>query len=94
MFVATYALPKEEVMTLKQFKALSKEAQQKMVMKNGVFLADRYTPHITIVLYQLHGFYIELYFHSENNQLTWVKCFDSIDDLEPYLSEIDLSHLV
>ncbi len=81
-------------MTLQHFKALSLDRQRTTVLKKGVFLSDRKTGTFCIMLFQLDGLYIEVFFLNENDEILWIKCFDSTDALDPYLPQIDLSKLV
>jgi len=81
-------------MTLNHFRALCEQEQQAVAATRGALVADRYNEHFTILLFQLHTFYVELYYQAETNEVSWVRSFDSIDDLEPYLSHIDVSQLV
>jgi hypothetical protein len=82
------------VMTLKHFNALSQRNQRVFTVEEGVFLADRHTEDFTIILYGIDAFYVELYYHNDTNEICWVKCFNSTAELDPYLLDIDLSHLV
>lgn len=77
-------------MELKHFQALSQVTQREVAMKKGVLLAERKLPEFTILLYQLDGFYAELYYHPQTNEVAWVKSFSCTSELEPYLSAIEL----
>ncbi|MEO6070222.1 MAG: hypothetical protein ABIN57_07680 [Chitinophagaceae bacterium] len=81
-------------MTLKHFKALSQSSQRAFTLDIGIFLADRHTEDFTIILYSLNGFYVELYYHNDTNEVGWVKSFNSTAELDPYLLDIDVSILV
>lgn len=81
-------------MTLHHFKALSQENQRKILLQHGVFLAERRTETFSIMLFELNGIYIELFFLNESDEIFYIKSFDCTDELEPYLTEIDLSQLV
>jgi len=77
-------------MELKHFQALSQVTQRELMMKKGVLLAERKLTEFTIFLYQLDGFYAELYYHPQTNEVAWVKTFTSTSELEPYLSSIEI----
>lgn len=42
-------------------------------------------------LYQMHSFYIELKYHTEDNDLQGLRTFISTNQLEPYLKNIKIS---
>ncbi len=58
---------------------------------DGAYLGKRYKPDICIMLYQIEDFYIEVYFHQKNNNMVGIASFLNIDNLEPYLEQIDIS---
>jgi hypothetical protein len=81
-------------MTLIRFQSMSQHEQCELTLTKGVQLADRYKEDFTLLLYQFHTFYVELYYHTAINELVWVNSFDSTAELDPYLGYIDLKDLV
>ena len=81
-------------MTLNQFQLLSEEDQATTTWANGSFLAIGDMEHIKVLLYQIHGFYVEAFYNCESNKVEYFKSFSSTDDLEPYLQAIDLSDII
>lgn len=81
-------------MKIEEFKELSQEEQHKAVARKGVMLRDRLTHSFMIFLYALDGFYIELFFHKASGVFATLKPFDNIDELSPYLEEIDVGRLI
>lgn len=81
-------------MKYEEFKELSEEEQHKVVSRHGVMLRDRLSQSFMIFLYALDGFYIELFFHKANGVFAALKAINSVDDLSPYLEEIDVGHLL
>lgn len=81
-------------MKIEEFKELSQEEQHKAVARKGVMLRDRLTHSFMIFLYALDGFYIELFFHKSSGVFATLKPFDNIDELSPYLEEIDVGRLI
>jgi len=77
-------------MTLYQFNALD-EMEQAEAVWNGVFLGDRRESEHRILLYQIDAFYVEVYYHLEYNTLRRFRSFSSCDQLDPYLTQIDLT---
>ena len=81
-------------MTLTQFNALSRQTQQETVLRSGIFLSERKQGAFRVMLYQLEGFYIEVYFYKQSNVVFWLKSFSSTEELQPYLQQIDLTQLL
>lgn len=67
---------------------MSQTTQREVVLKKAVLVAERKVPEFLILLYQLDGFYAELYYHPLTNEVAWVKSFTSTKELEPYLTDI------
>lgn len=82
------------VMYLGAFRKLSFREQQQLVAKVGVQLCERQSRNFLIFLYQIDGFYIELFFFRESGEFATIKSFDNLDELAPYLNEIDLAYLL
>ena len=81
-------------MDIEAFKQLAKEQQHRLVAKQGVMLRERRTPNFIIFLYGLDSFYVELFFHRNSGTFATLKSFDNLDELSPYLEEIDVSQLL
>lgn len=80
-------------MNLMEFKQLSERKQHHLISKKGVLLSERNTKSFLVFLYQIEGFYIEMFFYKENGVFATLKSFDNLDELSPYLNEINLSFL-
>jgi len=81
-------------MKLAEFNKQSTEEQQKAVLINGVFLAERKDPPLRMMLYDMGNFYVEVFFLSRYNKVAWFNGFASTKKLEPYLQKIDVSSLL
>ncbi len=81
-------------MTLAQFNKLSIEQQQRAVLINGVFLAERKDPPLRMMLYDMENFYVEVFFLSRYNKVAWFNGFQSTNKLEPYLQKIDITSVL
>lgn len=80
-------------MKVNHFQALSQGVRRELVKKKGALLANRHTEDFAILLYQMDAFYVELYYNLNTSEVAWVKSFESTDELEPYLENINLSNL-
>jgi hypothetical protein len=56
----------------------------------AVCLMGRSDEDYLIMLYQLDGFYIEVFFHRNLQEVTKFRAFDDTAMLEPYLENIEL----
>ena len=74
-------------MTLSAFNKLKTEEQQKAVLMQGVFLAERRDPPLRMMLYDMGKFYVEVFFLSRYNKVAWFNGFKSTKKLEPYLQK-------
>ena len=81
-------------MTLSAFNKLKTEEQQKAVLMQGVFLAERRDPPLRMMLYDMGKFYLEVFFLSRYNKVAWFNGFKSTKKLEPYLQKIDISPIL
>ena len=82
------------VMTLHHFNALDQEKQRRWVLRKGVYLCSRYSRDFTVLLFDVDGFYIEVYFYTATNTIFLLKSFDQTDPLTPYLHAIDIQSLL
>ena len=81
-------------MTLKHFSLLNKAKQQDIVLRNGMFLTERTDGPFKIMLYQLEDFYVEVFIFNLYDKVALFRAFDSIDELEPYFEQINVSGLL
>lgn len=81
-------------MTLHEFRSTSQYVQKSMIKLHGTFLLKRRTVETYAYLFQVDGFYAEVFFNERSGNILQIKAFDSIDDLEPYLEEVDISEVV
>lgn len=81
-------------MTLSEFRNLNEEKQREFFIKKAVLLGERKTQQYYILLFQLEGFYIEIFSCQKEHEVTLIKTFTTTKELEPYLNAIDISNLV
>jgi hypothetical protein len=79
-------------MTFYLFLALD-EIEQAEAVWAGVMIADRIEGEHRLILYQLDSFYIEIWYNMEDNEIQKVRSFENTEQLQPYLSQIDISVL-
>lgn len=76
------------------FHQLSEKEQLDILEESGVFIAERQRPFYNIKLFQLDGFYVELFYHTHFNVVVNINCFTNTDCLGPYLQSIDVEALI
>ncbi|HEY1114763.1 MAG TPA: hypothetical protein VGE66_14435 [Chitinophagaceae bacterium] len=81
-------------MTLYEYILLRPEEQANATWKFGAFIALADKGSLKVLLYQIDSFYVEVYYNCELGKIEEFRSFDSTDQLEPYLSAIDLSELI
>ena len=82
--------PNTLAMTLLQFCSLSGDLQRQVVQQRGVFLFGRTGIGITAKLYQVEGFYVEIFFDHQRSGVSSMVPFDDANNLEPYLRQVDI----
>lgn len=82
-------------MKLYQYKGLTESNQLEVLRRRGVHLATREEDFYQVRLYQIDGFYVELYHHTHFNVTAHTHSFEDTELLEPYFEALDaelLSH--
>ncbi|MDB5137175.1 MAG: hypothetical protein JWP37_3778 [Mucilaginibacter sp.] len=80
-------------MEIYEFKSL-KESKQIEITQRGVFLASRTDSGNHISLYNLDGFYVEVYYSIDLERVVMIRAFDSTDPLERYLDGEEFKGLI
>ena len=81
-------------MTHQEFERFSSVEQIDLLWKCGVHLADRTEGKFLIKLYQIEGFYAEVFYTKNGNRVITLRGFADIIFLDPYLTAIDLKDLI
>jgi hypothetical protein len=81
-------------MTVPQFKQLSSRQKKITVLRTGSFLCERKSGLLRKMLYQVDGFYVEIFFLRFGREALWYRSFDNTMALQPYLKQIDISSLL
>lgn len=71
-------------MTLYQFNSLEE------LWERGVMIGHRIDDLHKVVLYQIHSFYVELFYHSEYNVLRRLRSFSNVECLDAYIQDFKL----
>jgi len=74
------------------FLALDNETKTNAVW-DGILLSDRLDGDIYILLYELGGFYVEVYYSMSINRMVRLRPFKITSNLSPYLDQISIGEL-
>jgi hypothetical protein len=81
-------------MFLQQFDILESLEKIDLLADEGIMLAFRIEGSFQISLYQLDSFYAEVYFHTGQNTIRFIRSFEDTAQLSTYLEKIDISELI
>lgn len=82
------------MMTLCDFTLLPNKEKINLLYKHGVYVGKRKLGNLITVLYQYEGFYVEVFYRKYRCHVDNICCFAGTGRLDPYLSEINVEHLV
>jgi len=80
-------------MTLEQFNRLNEDEKSNALWLKASLIDVLRKDSLTILLYQLCGFYVEVYYNYNKNLIESFHSFNSTDQLEPYLEKIKIDNL-
>jgi hypothetical protein len=83
----------KKALSLTEFMDLPQELQFNVLHKHGVYVGKRKIAHQTVVLFQLHGFYVEVYYKQYRKIIDHIVTSDSTEILQPYLDQINIRDL-
>lgn len=76
-----------------QFNALSDSGKAQTALEHGINLKTRKDEGFIINLYSLNNFYVEVWYNENSNRIDRIISFNSIDQLGPYIDDIDLGNV-
>lgn len=76
-----------------EFYVLPTEKQIALLYEEAVYLLKRKYGEFDILLYQLDGFYVEIYYRKYRQHIHSIYSFESTDLLERYLHMVDIEEL-
>ncbi len=81
-------------MTLLKFKSLHDDDKIAILHKHGCYIGKRKIASIHVLLFQLEGFYIQIFYREYRKVIHHIHCFESAAFIDPYLDDIEINHLV
>lgn len=80
----------KKALSLVEFMELPQELQFEVLHKHGVYVGKRKIDKQSVVLFQLHGFYVEVYYKQYRKIIDHLITSESTDILQPYLEQINI----
>ncbi len=83
----------KKVLRLREFLELSEKEQFELLHFDGVHVGKRKVSSQTVILFQLYGFYVEVYYKQYRKVIDHVVTSENTDILQPYLDQIHIRDL-
>ncbi|MES2881505.1 MAG: hypothetical protein V4676_05105 [Bacteroidota bacterium] len=81
-------------MNLFDFKLLGDTEKLEILYRCGVYVGKRRKEHKTVLLYQLEGFYVELFYQKHRCVVSHLYCFSSALRIDPYLDQVNVEAII
>ena len=79
-----------KALSLKEFIDLPQLLQFEALHKNAAYVGKRKNGHQLVLLFQLHGYYVEVYYERYRKTIDHIVTTDSTEILQPYLEQINI----
>ena len=83
----------KKALSLKEFTDLPQDLQFEVLHKHGVYVGKRKIANQSVVLFQLHGFYVEVHYKQYRKIIDHIHTSEATDMLQPYLDQINIGDL-
>lgn len=83
----------KKALSLTEFMDLPQELQFEVLHKHGVYVGKRKVDKQSIVLFQLHGFYVEVHYKQYRKIIDYIITSNNTDIIHPYLDQINIRDL-
>lgn len=80
----------KKALSLTEFMKLPQDLKFEVLHKHGVYIGKRKIERKTVVLFQLHSFYVEIYYRQYRKLVENIITSDSTEILQPYLDQINI----
>lgn len=81
-------------MRLHDFTRLPENEKVALLYEQGVYIGKRRQSDTVVVLYQLDGFYAEVFYRTYRREIDHISCFSGTTRLDPYLTKMDVVQLI
>jgi flagellar biosynthesis regulator FlbT len=83
----------KKVVSLEEFNDLPILMQLNILQKDGVHIGKRRVKDQVVILFQIHGFYAEVYYKTYRKEVDQLLTSPDVDILQPYLDQIKVKGL-
>lgn len=83
----------KKALALSEFINLTEQQQFHVLHLHGVYVGKRKVGNQSVVLFQLHGFYVEVFYKQYRKIVDHILTTDDTAILQPYLDQINLKGL-
>ena len=80
----------KKALSLAEFAELPQSMQFEILHKHGVYIGKRTAGGQPVVLFQLHGFYVEVHYKQYRKIIDHIVTSDNTDIIQPYLDQINI----
>jgi hypothetical protein len=77
-----------------EFIKLTEREKENLLYKSGVYIGKRKTLDHSIILFQLEGFYVEVFYSKYRHQVAYMHISSDPEILDPYLQQLDVEELI
>ena len=78
---------------LAEYNELTQEQQLDILHRDGAYVGKRKIGQQTVVLFQLYGFYVEVYYKQYRRQIDHTLATDNVNIVHPYFDQINIKGL-
>lgn len=83
----------KKLIGLAEFNELTEVDQFDLLHRDGVYVGKRKLAGQTVVLFQLYGFYVEVYYQQYRKLVDHTVATDSAEILQPYIHQVNIRDL-
>jgi len=83
----------KRALSLLEFINLPQELQFETLHRHAVYIGKQKKANQIVVLFQLHGFYVEVYYKQYRKIIDHIVTTDNTEILQPYLEQINIREL-
>ncbi|RYZ22233.1 MAG: hypothetical protein EOO16_09935 [Chitinophagaceae bacterium] len=83
----------KKAITPESFRDKPPDEQMELLHRDGAYIGKRVADGLPAILYQLHGFYVEVHYEAYRRRVQRVAISGDTDLLQPYLDQVRVRDL-
>jgi hypothetical protein len=76
-----------------EYNELTQDQQLNLLHRDGVYVGKRKVDKQTVVLFQLYGFYVEVFYKQYRRQIDHTTATNDVSIVQPYIDQINIRDL-